>query len=569
MTNFCWVGDAMPILDWLNKSEALKVAKQCPYRLLKEEPNLSYGDPDTDNMLIQGDNLEALKSLIPTHAGKIKCIFIDPPYNTKSAFEHYDDNLEHSKWLSMMYPRMELLQTLLSEDGVIWVMLDDNEIHYLKIIMDEVFGRTNFLNQITVKMKQNSGASGGGEDIKLKKSVEYILCYSKNRNLFSKFNTVYDEENLMNVIDDMRSEDKSWKYTRVLKSLGVKKYLKSTTDGSGEEIKIYVHENIELKTIKDLMIEDSISEEECYVKYFDKVFRDTNAQSSIRTRVLESTKSEGDFFSIEYIPKSGKSKNKVTTLFYKGNNRDLIAWLSDIAIKKGNKIIKREKSSTYWDKFPLNNLTKEGDVRFENGKKPEKLIQRILTLASRENDFILDSFLGSGTTAAVAQKMGRKYIGIEMGEHAVTHCQPRLKKVVDGEQGSISKDVNWQGGGGFRFYTLGSVIYDEEGYINPDIKFEELASYIWYLHTRTAYVKKRKSPLLGVYKDTAYYLLYNGILGDKKPTGGNVLTSKVLDSLPAFDGQKVIYGECSRLGQTRLVSENIIFKQIPYDIRGH
>ena len=138
----------MPILNWLNKEQALTTARDCPYRLLEEVPELSYGAQDTDNMLIQGDNLEALKALIPTHAGRIKCIFIDPPYNTKSAFEHYDDNLEHSKWLSMIYPRLELLHQLLAEDGSIWITLDDNEVHYLKVIMDEIFGRKNFIKSI-------------------------------------------------------------------------------------------------------------------------------------------------------------------------------------------------------------------------------------------------------------------------------------------------------------------------------------------------------------------------------------------------------------------------------------
>jgi adenine-specific DNA-methyltransferase len=557
----------MPILQWLNRDKTIHAAQHVPYRLLKEEPEFSYGDPSTQNMLIQGDNLDALKALLPYYAGKVKCIFIDPPYNTESAFEHYEDNLEHTKWLEIMYPRLELLQALLAENGTIWIMLDDHEIHYLKVIMDEVFGRNNFLNQVTVKMKQTSGASGGGEDVKLKKNVEYILCYTKNRNLFSKFNSVYEEENLMDVIDDMRSEEKSWKYTRVLTSLGRKTYLKSTTDGTGNEIKIFTHEGVIMKTIKDIMLEESLSEEECYLKYLDKIFRDTNAQSSIRTRVLEATKDDGNFFSIEYTPRSGRSKDKITTLFYKGNNRDLIAWLSDIAHKKGNKIIKHEKVSTYWDGFPLNNLTKEGSVHFANGKKPEKLIQRILSLASNETDLILDSFLGSGTTAAVAHKMNRRYIGIEMGEHSKTHCAMRLKKVIDGEQGGISKEVNWEGGGGFRFYKLGEPIFNEYGQINPDIRFAHLAAHIWFSETRLPYMQKKNSPLLGIHEETAYYLLYNGILGDKRPDAGNVLTSKIFESLPKHDGPKVIYGETTRMSPARLKENQITFKQTPYDIK--
>ncbi len=228
--------------------------------------------------------------------------------------------------------------------------------------------------------------------------------------------------------------------------------------------------------------------------------------------------------------------------------------------------------------------------------KPERLLQRIIELATNPNDLILDSFLGSGTTAAVAHKMGRRYIGIEMGEHAVTHCVPRLKKVIDGEQGGISQAVNWQGGGGFRFYRLGAAIFDEYGRINPAITFPTLAAHIWFCETRTPWNGEAnppqppfdkggsgerpplakgdsggfavgRTPLLGIHNGTAYYLLYNGILGDKRPDGGNVLTGKLLHQLPQHDGPKVIYGETSRLSPERLKTEKVSFKQIPYDIK--
>jgi adenine-specific DNA-methyltransferase len=162
--------------------------------------------------------------------------------------------------------------------------------------------------------------------------------------------------------------------------------------------------------------------------------------------------------------------------------------------------------------------------------------------------------------------MGRRYIGIEMGEHAVTHCVPRLQQVVDGEQGGISQAVNWQGGGGFRFYQLGTAVFDETGHINPDIRFPTLAAHIWFAATKTPYSGSGQSPLLGVHNGTAYYLLYNGILGDRRVNGGNVLTTPVLRSLPPFDGPKVIFGETSRFGVARLKQENITFMQIPYEI---
>ena len=199
--------------------------------------------------------------------------------------------------------------------------------------------------------------------------------------------------------------------------------------------------------------------------------------------------------------------------------------------------------------------------------KPEKLIERIVSISSNPGDLVLDSFLGSGTTAAVAHKMNRRYIGIEMGEHAMTHCQPRLQQVVNGEQGGISKAVEWQGGGGFKFYRLGETVFDEFGLINPNIKFAALASHLWYMETRQPMQGGGDSSLIGVHDGTAYYLLYNGILGDKRPQGGNVLTGPVLESLPRHDGPKVIYGEATRFGERRLLNEAIVFKQIPYDIK--
>lgn len=167
----------MPILEWLNKSEAVKKAQQVPYRLLAPVPELSYGDPASENMLIQGDNLEALKALIPTYAGQVKCIYIDPPYNTRSAFEHYDDNLEHSQWLSMMYPRLELLRDLLADKGSVWVSIDDGEAHYLKVVMDEIFGRSNFVTSFIWQKVDSPNTN----TVPIAPDHEYVLVYAKNR----------------------------------------------------------------------------------------------------------------------------------------------------------------------------------------------------------------------------------------------------------------------------------------------------------------------------------------------------------------------------------------------------
>jgi adenine-specific DNA-methyltransferase len=207
--------------------------------------------------------------------------------------------------------------------------------------------------------------------------------------------------------------------------------------------------------------------------------------------------------------------------------------------------------------------------------KPERLAQRVLRISSDPGDIVLDSFLGSGTTAAVAQKMGRRYIGIEMGDHAATHCSPRLRKVIDGEQGGISEAVGWKGGGGFRFYRLGPPVFDAEGNIRRDITFPVLASHVWFSETGTPWNRCDGSPVLGIHDGTAYALLYNGILGDKRPQGGNVLTIPVLRGIradiaaldPSFDGPLVVYGESARLGEARLKAQGVAFKQTPYDVK--
>jgi adenine-specific DNA-methyltransferase len=226
-----------------------------------------------------------------------------------------------------------------------------------------------------------------------------------------------------------------------------------------------------------------------------------------------------------------------------------------------------EPLTTLWNDVLSNNLHQEGGVELPKSKKPEALIKRILELTTRPDDIVLDAYLGSGTTAAVAHKMRRRYIGIERGEHAITKCYPRLKSVVDGEQSGISKAVDWTGGGGFRFYRLGDPVFDETGHIAAGIRFAPLAAHLWFVETGQPYFGDASSPLLGTHEGTAYYLLYNGILGDKRPQGGNILTSKILASLPPFDGPKIIFGEGCRLSAGRLDEAQITFRQIPYEIK--
>ncbi|MEY8201315.1 MAG: site-specific DNA-methyltransferase [Colwellia sp.] len=510
----------MPILNWLNKEQAVTTARNCPYRLLEEMPELSYGEKNTDNMLIQGDNLEALKALIPTHAGRIKCIFIDPPYNTKSAFEHYDDNLEHSKWLTMIYPRLELLHQLLAEDGSIWITLDDSESHYMKIICDELFGRANFIaNSIWQKKYTISNDAKWLSD-----SHDHLIIYAKNKEIWRP----YPLE---------RTADMDKRYTNPDKH--PKGVWKSTP----------------------LYAKRKASEKELEFTYTFKNGYEWTPPLGNSPRFPEYKLKEMDdnneiWFGVK--GDAGPSRKTFLNELKKSGTPSSTIWLHSEA---GHNHEAREEVKSF-DKADAFSTP-----------KPERLIKRVFDLATKSGDLVLDSFLGSGTTAAVAQKMNRKFIGIELGDHAVTHCQPRSQKVVDGEQGGISKKVNWQGGGGFKFYRLGEVIFNENGSLKEGISFDALAAHIWYGDTRNPLEQKEKSPLLGVHNGVAFYLLYNGILGDKRPDGGNVLTSKVLAILPEHpldseNGKKVIYGETSRMGEARLKSENIIFKQIPYDVRG-
>ena len=457
-------------LTWIGKGEEPAVEP----RILLHDPSKDYGDPNTENMLIHGDNLLALKALEQQYAGQVKCIYIDPPYNTGAAFEHYDDNLEHSIWLRLMKARLEILRRLLSPEGSIWIQIDDEEQAYLKVICDEVFGRSNFINMISVNMKNIAGASGGGEDKRLKKNCEYILAYAKEYSLLPLFNGPYAYTELSDLIQQYIDDGKSWKYTTVLLNPGAKEYVGSTIDGDGNEIKVFLRKNPEMLSIKQVAKRDGISEKEAYRKYGINVFQTTNAQSSIRTRVMnyrsEQCISE-DLISIEYVPKTGKNRGTVYEQFYKGDKCRLFVWLRDTSEVINGELFKKDLQGTYWDMNAwIKNVAKEGgNIDFPNGKKPEHLIGQIFGMTTNPNELVLDSFLGSGTSAAVAHKMGLHYIGIELGNHCYTHCKPRLDAVIDGEQGGASTEFNWQGGGGYKFYELAPSLIQKDKYGNPVI----------------------------------------------------------------------------------------------------
>lgn len=446
-------------LTWYGKDEPIRVEP----RLLIENGALSNtaADADTENMLIHGDNLLALKALEGKYAGQVKCIYIDPPYNTGEAFDEYDDGLEHSVWLQLMKERLCALWALLSNDGVLFVQLNDDEMNYCKVLMDEICGRNNFINLIVVKTKNSSGASGGGEDRRLKKNVEFILCYAKPD--FVKFNESYSLTELGKHLQMMKDESKSFKYTTIFTNFGTKEYYKTIKDGSGKDIVIYKHSSYTTKSIAQAAKDDGISELDAFYKYIDSICTTENAQTSIRTRVREATDEEDNLYSIEYYPVSGRNKGQLTTVHFVGKSKRLVSWFRNVTEFRDGVLYKREKAGSLWDNLNWNNVNREGGVVFSGGKKPEALLEKMLELVTTPGDLILDSFLGSGTTAAVAHKMGRRYIGIEMGDHAYTHCKVRLDKVIAGEDdGGITKSVNWQGGGGYRFYELAPSLINQD-----------------------------------------------------------------------------------------------------------
>ncbi|MBR7055583.1 MAG: site-specific DNA-methyltransferase [Oscillospiraceae bacterium] len=453
-------------LTWIGKGQEPEVEP----RILLHDPSKDYGTPDSENMLIHGDNLLALKALEQQYAGQVKCIYIDPPYNTGEAFEHYDDNLEHSIWLGLMRARLVLLRNLLSEDGTIWIQIDDEEQAYLKVLCDEIFGRGNFINMVSINMKNAAGASGGGEDKILKKNCEFIISYAKNYELVRPFKGAFDYTEMYEYVVRYREQGKNWHYTSVLYNPGGKEYVGSTLDGDGNEIKIYRRPGAVVMSVRQVMAKEQITEKEVYYKYGTSIFEAKDAQSSIRTRVISAKKELGlddDIVSIEYVPKTGKNKGVLYEQFYKGDKCRLFAWLRDISEVIDGVLYKKDLQGTYWDfTSNINNLSKEGGVVFPKGKKPEALVGRIVEMTTEPGDLVLDSFLGSGTTAATSTKLKRNWIGVELGDHCYTHCIPRLKTVIDGtDAGGITETTKWQGGGGYKFYELAPtlIVKDEHG----------------------------------------------------------------------------------------------------------
>jgi adenine-specific DNA-methyltransferase len=417
-------------LTWIGKENRAKLEP----RILLEEPERSYHaaqrvtDADIyDNLLIQGDNLLALKALEQDYAGKVKCIFIDPPYNTGSAFEHYDDGIEHSLWLSLIRDRLELLRVLLGLDGSLWISIDDNEAHYLKVLCDEIFGRECFIADISWKRRD-----GAPNDRKIGSTHDHILVYAKNRKGTAKKTDAEEAFNLMARTEKADSQYQVFEEPFGFDERGPFRKVDSTGNAKGGR---YVSSLI-------YPVTNPFTGEEVYPrKGRCWVYSKEDMLGMVAERRF-------------FWGKDGKAGTPMRKLFKSEAKAGMSA-------------------PTIWDDVGLNqHATREIEMIFGEKAsfetpKPEGLMKRILEIASNPGDLVLDSFLGSGTTAAVAHKMARRWIGIELGDHCHTHCLPRLKKVIDGaDPGGITEAVGWKGGGGFRYYRLAPSLLEQDKWGN-------------------------------------------------------------------------------------------------------
>ena len=411
-------------LTWYGKDEPIKVEP----RLLIRNAALSNCTlaHDTENMLIHGDNLLALKALESKYTGQIKCIYIDPPYNTGAAFSHYDDNLEHSQWLNLMRPRLEILWSLLREDGSLWISIDDDERDYLKVLCDELFGRQHFLVSVVWQKRYSRENRESIGD-----SHEYILVYVKNKEMFKEI------RNFLPLTE---------------KQLKAYKNPDNDPRGAWQSVSLL-------------------------------------AQGYRPNQMYEIVAPNGRI----HTPPAGNCWKVVESEYKKALADGRITFGSDgKGVPRRKQFLSDARGLVPWTWWPQDEVGHTGEskdevnalfgnnISFET-PKPERLIERIIHIATDPGDLVLDSFLGSGTTAAVAHKMGRRYIGIEMGNHAYTHCKVRLDKVIAGDDpGGITKAQKWQGGGGYHFYELAPTLINNDAFgeavINPDYDADMLAA---------------------------------------------------------------------------------------------
>ena len=519
----------MPTLDWIGKKAVVNHHREVPYRILKEDSDLSYGKKDSGNLIVEGDNLEALRALLPYYKGKVKCIYIDPPYNTGNEGWVYNDNVNspeikkwlgkvvgkemedlsrHDKWLCMMYPRLSLLKEFLSDDGAIFISIDDNELAHLKLICNEIFGNTNFVAQFNWKRKKEISSDSKNVSIQ----GEYILCYAKSDSTILKLEKVSDE------------------------------YIGKSYKEANERFPLGKWRPVPLTVSKGL-------------SGGGYTYTITNPNGTQHTRLWA-------------YPEDSYSKLVKSGRVYFGKDGNGIPQRVMYANES-----KGQPTTNYWDNVSSNKEGKKAFIEILNSDsfytpKPVKLIKKIVSLISDNDSLILDSFAGSGTTAQAVLELNkedggnRKFILCEMlPEVAEPITRERAKRVI--ERDGLQEQT------GFKFVKLGEQMFTADGDINPEISYEDLARHVFFMATGTPLdsgIAEFKTPLIGVSNGAAIYLLYNGILKDTSVNGGNRLTQKVLKTLPKHDGVKIIYGTACGLSESVLRKNNIVFRQTPYTI---
>jgi len=533
----------MPTLDWIGKKAVLNHHREVPYHLLKCDNELSVGEAGSGNLLVQGDNLLALKALLPYYAGQVKCIFIDPPYNTGETKWSYNDAVDspeirgwlgrtvgaesedlsrHDKWLCMMLPRLALLRQFLRADGSIFVSIDDTEVGHLRLLCDEIFGPNNFVANVVWQKKyarQNDATW-------FSTSHDHILVYARDRRIWRP-NSLSRSEKLLkgykNPDSDPRGAWQSVVYT--------------CSKSKDARPNLYY----------------GIPYPKGHAKFGETVWPSptrvwyTDYEGHLRdvkeNRVWWGEKCDKDKPRLKSFLKEAKSGVVPNTIWLReevGDNQDA----------------KREAMELSADSpFPT--------------PKPTALLSQILAIGADAESLILDSFAGSGTTGHAVLSLNkadggnRRFILVEMeAEICKATTAARLHRAINGHNGTPPT------GGGFRYCTLAPPLFDERGNIRDGVTFADLAAHVYFTETGEPIPKRAgRSPLLGVHNGRAIYLLFNGVLGDKRPDGGNVLTSTVLRALPAHDGPRVVYGEGCRLSAARLRREGVVFKQVPYGIK--
>lgn len=538
----------MPTLNWIGKEAVQKHHLEIPYRLLEYEENLSTGGKNSDNLIIQGDNLHALKALLPYYAGKVKCIYIDPPYNTGNEKWQYNDNVNapeirewlnktvgsegedlsrHDKWLCMMYPRLQLLKKFLKPDGLIFCSIDENEVHNLRSLMNEIFGSKNFISQLGWQKVY----SPKNQSTFFSNDYEFVLCYAKNINQ-AVVNLLPRTEEMNKRYKNMDNDERGpWKPGDLVASeerKGGHYIVRSPVTGKEFNSPEGKHWAYSQENMLKLIDEDRI--------WFGKT---GNTFPSVK----------------QFLSEVKQGRKASSLLSYKDYGH------TDEAKKEIIEIFNEQEKAQF------------------TTPKPLRLIKNLIILGSHKDDIILDSFAGSGTTGHAVLQLNkedggnRKFILIEMeADIARNITAERIKRVSEGyktakENGDI--EVIEGLGGGFKYCRLVDPLFDRMGNISESVKFAELARHIYFSETGLPLTEEvsMDSALLGIHKGTAIFLLFNGILGDKTVSGGNILTSKILTRLPNYDGPKVIFGEGCRLGASRLREEGITFKQIPFEIK--